>query len=42
MKHFWKQKQGVKTGSRELHMSPAHNTTTGVGKPPKLPLWPNS
>ena len=32
------QKQGVGSKSRVLRMPPAHTTTKGVGKPPKLPL----
>ena len=35
------QKQGVRSQSRVLHMPPAHTTTKGVGKPPKLAFQPN-
>ena len=40
--HF--QRVGAKAGGQEkkqvLHMPPAHNTSKGVGKPPKPPLCP--
>ena len=36
------QKQGVGSKSRVLSMPPALNTTRGVGKTPKPPLWPNA
>ena len=35
------QKQCVGRESRVLHMPPAHNTTKGVGRPPKPTLQPN-
>ena len=37
----WEPKQGVGSKSKTLCMPPAHNTTKGVGKPPKTPLWPD-
>ena len=35
--HFWR----ARKKSRVLRMPPAHNTTKGVGKTPKPPLWPD-
>ena len=34
----WEQKQGVGSQSRVLYITLTHNTTRGVGKPPKFPL----
>ena len=34
--HFWR----ARSKSRVLRMPPALNTTRGVGRRPKLPLWP--
>ena len=34
-------KQDVEIKSWVLCMSPEHNTTKGMGRPPKPPLWPN-
>ena len=35
--HFW----GARSKSRVLRMIPAHSTTNGVGRPPKLHLMPD-
>ena len=35
--HFWR----AWRKSKELCMTLEHNTTKGVGKPPKTPVWPN-